>query len=404
MIRNEFLNPDSPTVVIGDGWSALAAIRFLRTANQAVIWVQGSGARILAPLPSLAHGPGVAAWRKLAEVSGIEAGEEHSGCFLREFRNKAFREPLWTKTPTLPDRQDVLSETLWAPERTFTGAFETRFELTVEEIEAAVRAGLTDVERVEGLPVESFKTEGKRITAVVLGSGRAIECSQLIYADSWSLLSGIGGMPKGIPFARKREAVGVFQAVFQHETPVGADGIEEGFYSQLHRESGDDRERHVFGYFLDGGMKSIWSSCVSADEVEDNHQIAKKLRRMKSAIEKMFAGPGWIQPAEARPPTPDMSEGLNLPVEVQGPVRSMEPRDFLTNIRSEQFRFAPDAAFASGEPVLAPERLSAFQNASFLTDGYGPSCALAQVAALLFEPAELQAQAEGVNLVPASGV
>ena len=119
--------------------------------------------------------------------------------------------------------------------------------------------------------------------------------------------------------------------------------------------------------FLDSGMRSIWSLCVSADEAQDNHEIAKKLRRMKGAIEKMFAGPGWLKPAPA--------DGKSEP---------QPPRDFLSNIRSERFRFVPDAAFAPGQALLTPEKLPALHNASFLTDGYGPSCALAQVAALLF--------------------
>lgn len=410
MIRNPFQNPpeSSPTAVIGDGWAALAAIRFLKSAGAPVVWVQGSGARMLPPLPALAHGPGVNAWRKLAEAAGAEIGEERSGCFLREFRNKAFREPLWTKTPTLPDRQDVLSETLWAPERSFTGAFESRFELTIAEIEAEIRASLVDTASIEGLPVVAFKTEDKQITAVVLGSGREIACSHVIYADSWSLLSGIEGVPRSLPFARKREAVGVLQAEFHHETPVGADGIEEGFYGALHRESGEEFEKHAFGYFLDSGMRSVWSLCVSADEAQDNHEIGKKLRRMKSAIDKMFAGPSWLRPMEigldARMEGPVGGEAQDVlrATTASTPARIKE-RDFLSNIRSERFRFVPDAAFASGDPVLAPEKIPSLHNASFLTDGYGPSCALAQVAALLFEPSELQAEAERVDVAPTSG-
>jgi hypothetical protein len=388
MIRSDFLNKESATVVIGDGWAAISAIRFLKSAGGSVVWVQGSGARLLPPLPSLAHGPGVSAWRRLAEISGIELGQERSGCFLREFRNKAFREPLWTKTPTLPDRQDVLNESLWAPERTFTGAFETRFDLAVSEIEAEVRASLVDVERIEGLPVTGFKTENKSVTAVVLGSGREIPCSHVIYADSWSLLPGMEGMPKALPFVRRREAMGVLQTEFQHETPVGAEGIEEAFFCEIHRESKEESERHVFGYFLDSGTRSQWSLCVSADEAQDNHEIGKRLRRMKSALEKMFSGPGWITNTEA------------AAEESTGPKK---PRDFLSNIRSERFRFVPEAAYASGATVLAPEKVPSLQNASFLTDGYGPAPALAQVAALLFEPSELQAETEGVNVVPASG-
>jgi hypothetical protein len=110
---------------------------------------------------------------------------------------------------------------------------------------------------------------------------------------------------------------------------------------------------------------------------------------MKSAIDKMFFGPSWMKPIE-------------IAATDTAPARTKE-RDFLSNIRSERFRFVPDAAFASGEAVLAPEKIPSLHNASFLTDGYGPSCALAQVAALLFEPSELQAEAERVDVAPTSG-
>ena len=74
-----FLSPNAPTVVIGDNcWAALTAVRILKSAEAPVVWVQGSGARILPPLPALAHGPGVQAWRKLAETAGVELGEERA--------------------------------------------------------------------------------------------------------------------------------------------------------------------------------------------------------------------------------------------------------------------------------------------------------------------------------------
>src|SRR4051794_23883340 len=129
MIRSQFnecKDPGSPVAVIGDGWAALGAVSFLTEASIPVVWIQASGARILPPLPSLAHGPGVAAWRTLAQALRIEAGDEQSGCWLREFRNKAFREPLWTQAPTLPTRLEVMKETLWSPEQAFVGAFDAR--------------------------------------------------------------------------------------------------------------------------------------------------------------------------------------------------------------------------------------------------------------------------------------
>src|SRR4051794_21271833 len=90
-----------PVVVIGDGWSALGAVGFLVLAQRQVVWIAGTGTRILPPLASLEWGPGVKAWAELASKLGVECGECHQGHFLREFRNKAFRAPvpekvLWT--------------------------------------------------------------------------------------------------------------------------------------------------------------------------------------------------------------------------------------------------------------------------------------------------------------------
>ncbi|HUP55963.1 MAG TPA: hypothetical protein VM598_00820 [Bdellovibrionota bacterium] len=378
MIRSSFKDLQAPVVIIGDGWAALGAVRFLISAQAPVVWIQGNGARILPALPALAHGAGAEAWITLARDAGIELSSAQSGCFLREFRNKAFREPLWTKAPTPESREEALREVLWGPERAFTGAFETRFELTIAEIEEKVRAGLLEApafERIEGLPVTEIKVEKGAVSAVVLGSGREIACSQVIHADPWSQLPTIAGLPKALPFARKREPMGVLQAVFQHHEAVAAD-VAEGFFTSLHKEAGEESERHVFGYFLDGGMRSVWSTCLAADEIEDNHAIAKKLRRMKNAIDKMFAGPGWLKDPE---------------------------KAFMTNVRSEQVRFEGDVVFAEGEPTLEAQAIPTIAGFSCLTDGYGPSRALAQVVSLLLEPPQPEAQAEGMQPVPAQG-
>src|SRR4051812_21539159 len=89
--------------VIGDGWSALGVVGYLAHSGKSVHWIAGTGSRIQPVLPTLdaAHGSaGAAAWRDLAGKLGIETGEFQTGSYLREFRNKAFREPAWTKAPT----------------------------------------------------------------------------------------------------------------------------------------------------------------------------------------------------------------------------------------------------------------------------------------------------------------
>jgi hypothetical protein len=353
-------------IVIGEGWAALATVGFLVQAQKPVVWIAHTRARAFCGLPSLERGPGVELWQRLAKGFGIELGAWSEGSFLREFRNKAFREPAWTKAPTPEARAEVLAESLWAPERTLVPLWESRFESSPNEIEEKIRALLTGdseegiqwrelIRRIDEVPVGAFKTEGDRVTAVVLGSGEEIACEDVFYADRWDALPRIQGLPKNLPFIRGREPASLLQAVFGHETAV-VQGLNEGFFGALHKESGEEFERHVWGHFSSDGMRSYWTLCLTGDEVEDNHQIAKKLRRMKTALDKMFTGSSWLP--EGRP-------------------------EFMTNVVGEAVRFHEAVIFAGGEPVNEPVLLPSLQGACFLTDAYGLSCALRQVASAL---------------------
>jgi hypothetical protein len=158
-------------------------------------------------------------------------------------------------------------------------------------------------------------------------------------------------MPKGLAFTRKREPMGVLQAVFAHEQPV-AMGIQEGFFGTISREAGEETERHIWGYFTQDGMKSFWTICLSSEEGEDNHAIAKKLRKMKNALDKMFVGEGWVPEGKA---------------------------EFMANVRSEQVRFEESILFSEGEDPREAITLDKLERVYFLTDGYGPTSALRQV-------------------------
>ena len=350
-----------PVVVIGDGWSALAAIGTLVCSDNSpeVLWIAGSICRILSPLPSYETGfgtTGVEGWRQLAQNLGIELGEEHTGTFTREFKNKAFREPTWTKSSELEARQQERKETLWGPETNLAQLMEVRFDLSAAEIETAVRERLvstqfTNLRRIEGNPVTGVKLDGSKVCAVVLSSGEEIECESVIYAERWSLLPKVQGLPKGLTFTRGHEAHGLLQATFTHAGAVGID-VREGFFATMNREAGEEFERRLWGYFSSDGLKSYWTICLSADEVEDNHEIAKKLRRMKTTLDKMFTGSSWL-------PNPE-----------QG---------FMANIRDEQVRFDEAMIFADTKAPSEPIRIDGIENLSFITDGYGPTRAFEQV-------------------------
>jgi hypothetical protein len=287
---------------------------------------------------------------------GIELGDAHSGNFLREFKNKGFREPVWTKSDELSDRKQSREETLWDPERSLANLFETRFDLSLAEVEELIRAKLTqenfpNLNRILGNPVSGIRTAGDKVIAVQLSSGEEIECDSLIFADRWSSLPKIQGLPKSPSFARRRDSYGVLQVTFSHTSPIGID-VMEGFYGTMTRESGEDFDRHVWGYFSSDGMKSFWTICFSSDEVEDNHEIAKKLRRMKTTLDKMFTGSSWL-------PQPE--------------------KGFMFNVQDEQVRFEESFIFGSGEPPAEVIQIPEISNLVFMTDGYGPSCSFHQV-------------------------
>jgi hypothetical protein len=366
MIRPEFQASETPVLVAGDGWGALAAVGFLSGAGVPVRWIAGNSARIVSPLPTWECGPGARAWELLARAVGVAGGESQTGSFLREFRNKSFREPAWYKAPTPGDRRSVREEVLWAPEIQLAPLFESRPALTAGELEEAIRARLVPenfpgLERIEGAPIASLEVEPDGLRAAILASGRRLETRQLVYADRWSRAGAMQGLPLRLNLVAKRDPMGLLQATLTHAVPVGA-GLREGFFAVMNREAGDEHDRHLWGYFTEDGKRSLWTVCLAPEEVEDNHAIAKRLRRMKSTLEKMFSGSSWLPPA---------AEGT-------------EP-SFLANVASEQVRFEDFFIFSAGEPPREATRFPGAQGVWFVTDGYGPSAALAQLGFLLQE-------------------
>ncbi len=394
------MSEEKPVIVIGDGWAALAAVGYLATegtpeSRTPIRWIAGSGAKILAPLPTLEAAQGSVAAQVILTLAGrlgIEAGKSESGSYLREFRNKAFREPAWTQAPTPETRAEVRDELLWAPERRFVNLFETRFNLTLGELEEEIRSRLTgnlfpNIRRIEGGMLAGVEAEHGHLKAITLASGERIEANRVIFADRWDLLSDIQGLPKGLAFTKRREPHGIIQATFTHETPVGLD-LKEGFFAPMHKDAGEEMQRHVWGYFSSDGKRSFWSVCLSAEEVEDNHEIGKKLRKMKTTLDRVFTGTSWVPEGKA---------------------------DFMSNLSAvggEQVRFEAAFVYSAGEALRVPAHLKEISGLEFLTDGYGPSFSFEQVAALLAPvdgqglaraPVESEPQAEDENLSDAGG-
>ncbi len=378
----------SRVIVIGDGWSALGSVAFLVTAGVEVVWLAGSGARLLAPTVALNHSGGSQVWWELGKKFQPDLSEPQMGAFVKEFRNKAFRDPAWYKAPSMDARKEVIEEVLWEPEQRWVAPTEFRFSLPILDLEDQIRAQLTsdrypNLTRLQGLPIQSLLTEKKdgeiqTVAGVILGSGEQILGSQVIYADRWSLLSGIENVPRPLSFLRKRDPVGVLQASFEHDPPLQG-GVLQTFFAPMHREAGDKLERHLWGYFSSDGKRSVWTLCLSGEEAEDNHEIAKKFRKLKSGLDRIFQGSDIIPSGK---------------------------ESFTSTLVGEQFRFEEEAIFADGVPPEAPFEVNQLDGIVFLTDAYGPAYAMQQVGSGLldFGPSVrergAEPQAEDVNLAP----
>lgn len=354
---------NNPWLIIGDGWAAMAAVTKIVADRQPLIWIAGSGAKIRSPLPSVEAGPAEAVWRDLALRADVELGASSTGSYLREFRNKSFREPAWLKAPTPEMRREVMQEILWGSETQMVALFETRFAMTIGELETQIRSFLdlrllensVIFQRREAVHVSAIKMEESKVVSITLGSGEEIAASRVIYADRWSSLSSIEGLPKPLPFTRGRNPSGVLQAVFTHSQPMAL-GFQEGFFGSLHKEAGEEQERHFFGHFSSDGLTSVWTLHLSSEEGDDNHEITKKLRRMKTALDKIFSGETWLP------------EGKS---------------SFMETVQAEQVKFEESVFFAQGKVFEAPFRLPKVENLEFITDGYGPSVAVLQAYAAL---------------------
>ncbi len=343
--------------VVGDGASAMASVALYAAAGWHITWISGGGTRVLSPLPTMEAGLGAEALVWLARHLGLELPRPESVNAIREFRNKSFRAPAWHKLGGRDEKIAELKDALWVPEARYIALDEVRFGTkNLAEVESILRdhlIALPQVLRHDGLPIEGIvRDEESSHWSLKFGSGEKVQVDRVVYADRWSKLGALEGLPKPVPFTRGRNPSGLLQAVFRHSRPVGLPGLDCGFFAPLHKEAGEDSARNVLGYFFDGGLRSVWTTFLAQDEVEDNHLIAKKLRRMKQAIEKLFVGSEWC------------GEGAE---------------SILSTIESEHVAFEESTVCHSGAAPEKCTRLSSMPGVVFLTDGYGPSVAWAQL-------------------------
>jgi hypothetical protein len=314
------------TAVIGDGWAALAAVARVCARGEQVTWITTNSPRLAPPLSYLGSEAAAQSLLETCQSWGIEPGTIEQGDFQREFRNKAFH-----------------------PSGEMSGF---RFSgMDLPEIEAALVAALATapgLERLENIPLMDIKP-GEPVV-VTFASGEKKTFDQVISAERWSTLREFKSLPKPIlSLVRKTAAQGMLQVSFSHSEPIGP-GARETFVCGMYKESGESFERKVTGYFSANGRQSTWSVDVSASEGEDNHEISKRLRKIKQTLNRVFIAE-W------------------LPAGV---------KDFLTTISDETVRFEESVTFIDQEQEI--KLVDSGEGLVVLTDGLGFSAAWQSIA------------------------
>jgi hypothetical protein len=147
--------------------------------------------------------------------------------------------------------------------------------------------------------------------------------------------------------AKTSSAVSALQVVFHHSEPL-LQSLEAGIVIPMNRDSGETFDRDVLGYFVEPTL-SIWTVFLQADEIEENHEIMKKLRKMKQSLNRAFDSPDFLPNGK---------------------------KDFMATVEKEQVRFEAGFLVIDGEfnPSVA--------NTDYvlLNDSFGLTSALEEIA------------------------
>jgi hypothetical protein len=339
------MNSNAPILVYGDGSSSVFLIHELIKRNERIVWVGGASAPLFPVFPHFLSETALCALTSAAESlampfeSRIEKGLCH-----RVFKNKAFKPSNWKKA----------AEQVWLPELSYLGGDECRMEgLNPVLIEEKLRTSfethplVTRVERAPVLEFEIFGEGGK----IQFANGVLTEFKRFYFCDEPSALKAFPKLQtvfknqmKGI---RPSSRMGALQVVFHHSVGL-RQAISRGLVIPMNRESGETFDRDVLGYFVEP-TRSIWTVFLNPSECEENHEIMKKLRKLKQSLNRAFEG------------TEFLPEGK---------------KDFLATIEREQVRFEESALFTEGEIRMSDE------NPDFVLfmDALGQTRAMAQVA------------------------
>jgi len=272
---------DSFKIVVGNGWAALGLVSFLIQARSSLLWLVGTGAEILSPLVSFEPQESLPLLKKLDQQWELNLGEPQEGAFLCSYSQHTFQDLASVPIPHLEE------ENCFAP---FSGL---RFSRSLSEVEDEWRkkvlkkVALLGIKRIENDPLVQVHFENQSLRAIQLGSGQTFHAQHLFYADRWDMLSTIQSMPKKLNFFKQKKGFGgVLQACFEHQPQMLKDS-REGFFIPLLKESKAEKQRYFLGHFFSEGKKSIWTLPLTLEEEESQHEILKKIRRLKLTLNRV---------------------------------------------------------------------------------------------------------------------
>jgi hypothetical protein len=167
---------------------------------------------------------------------------------------------------------------------------------------AAIEDGLREalendprVTRIGNAPVvelEIFERGGK----IQLANGLISDFKQLYYCDD---LASLKTIPKLLTVFKHQlgalksgDRMSALQVVFHHSTPLKQE-IRAGLVVPLNRDAGETFDRNVLGGFITSD-RSVWTVFLQPSECEDNHEIMKKLRKLKQALNRAFDSPEFL--------------------------------------------------------------------------------------------------------------
>jgi len=350
------MNSNAPVIVFGEGSASVFLIQELLKRNENIVWMSGSGVKLQPVMPSVKSEYALSTLMEANAHLNQESltGTLEQGVCHRVFRNKGFKLPTWKKGSNLETQKANLEAQVWSPEQAFMGVQEYRLSgLQPAILEEQLRASFENHEKitkVQNAPVvefEAYEQGGK----IQLANGLITEFKQFYFCDELGELKTI---PKLMTIFKHQMAgikmgdrVSALQVVFHHLVPL-KQSIQTGMVIPMNRDSGETFDRDVLGYFMDA-TRSVWTVFLQPSDCEDNHEIMKKLRKLKQSLNRAFDNPEFLP------------EGK---------------KEFMATVEKEQVRFEANYLITAG----ALKASSSNPDFVLLNDAFGFSDTLEKIA------------------------